>query len=60
MTDNQTTSLKERAERERDAWRATNAVADWEAAEIGTLLDDHDPRDLALMVVRLRAALKHD
>lgn len=39
-------------------WRETNAITDWEHAEIGGLLCDHRPKDLALMVVRLRARLQ--
>jgi hypothetical protein len=38
-------------------WRGANNVTDWEFAEIGVLLCDNDPRDLALMVVRLTGQL---
>lgn len=36
------------------SWREANVVTDEEFAEIGVLLCDHTPRDLALMIVRLR------
>ena len=38
-------------------WRSANAITDWEFAEIGKLLCLNDPRDLALMVVRLQCRL---
>lgn len=38
-------------------WRDRNAITDWEFAEIGALLCDNEPRDLALMVLRLQARL---
>lgn len=38
-------------------WRTANAITDWEFAEIGKLLCLNDPRDLALMVVRLQGRL---
>lgn len=39
------------------SWRAVNTITDWEFSEIGSLLCDHAPRDLALMVVRLQGRL---
>lgn len=39
-------------------WRQANHLTDWEFAEVGVLLCDHDPRDLAAMVVRLRATVR--
>ena len=53
-----TLSLRERAEREAEMWLSENAVTDWERTEIATLLCDHDPRDVALMVVRLQGQLE--
>ena len=38
-------------------WRETNHVTVHEAHDIAMLLCDHDPRDLALMVVRLQDRL---
>jgi hypothetical protein len=35
-------------------WREANTITDWEFSEIGALLCDHAPRDLALMIVRLQ------
>jgi hypothetical protein len=38
-------------------WRDTNTITNWEFGEIGKLLCDHSPRDLALMIVRLQGQL---
>lgn len=40
------------------AWREARKITDHEFSEVGVLLCDHEARDLALMVVRLRAALE--
>lgn len=40
------------------SWRDANFITDREFAEIGLLLCDHTPRDLALMVVRLQGQLE--
>ena len=39
-------------------WRDANAITDWEFAEIGVLLCDHEPRDLALMIIRLQGRIE--
>lgn len=45
------------AEQRAASWRRDNAVSDAEFYDIGGLLCDYDPRDLALMIVRLQAAI---
>lgn len=40
------------------AWRVVNTITDWEFGQVGGLLCDHTPRDLALMVVRLQGQLE--
>lgn len=39
-------------------WRQKNIITDWEFAEIGALLCDNAPRDLALMLVRLQGQME--
>lgn len=39
-------------------WRQTHTITDWEFAEIGKLLCDHQARDLALKVVRLEGQIE--
>ena len=39
-------------------WREVNTITNWEFAEIGKLMCDHQPRDLALMVVRLQGQIE--
>lgn len=40
------------------AWREANTITDWEFARIGELLCDHEPRDLALKIVRLEGQVE--
>ena len=47
---------KERIDIATAKWREENKVADWESTEIGILLCDYDPRDIALMLVRIQEA----
>lgn len=42
----------------RDAWRHENTITDWEFRQIGALLCDCQPRDLALKIVRLQGQLE--
>lgn len=39
-------------------WRQANTITDWEFGEIGALLCDIQPRDLALMIVRMRTQIE--
>lgn len=39
------------------AWRKANRVTDWELQKIGVLLCVHEPRELALMVIRLQGQM---
>lgn len=40
------------------SWRTKHTLTDWEFEEIGKLLCDHEPRDLARMVVRLEGQIE--
>lgn len=55
MTENQTT--KESAAQPLK-WRDRNAVTDWEFAEIGKLLCDHEPHEIALLFLRLQGQME--
>jgi len=43
---------------ETTTWRDANTITDWEFGQIGRLLCDQAPRDLALKIVRLEGQLE--